>query len=250
MLCKMLFGPSFITVFLARMRPLCNSIGFVHRVKTCGVNLNVIWLQRQTLSNKNSNTKCLPSISREELRPIFERLSSKTLLLRCLKGFTQNQNEALNNTLWAKCSWGQLENAVGAAVLLWNRGAASMGSVLERVGVQELGWNTAAGYRSENKARIESMAVKCSSSYRKRRKQLRQERNKRNVIGVSYMSGGVVVGKTAKIKRRCSTSVTPKEADKVNKEGDIINICYVDDSDVIVKMHEKRGKQKKLYSSK
>eukprot|EP00795_Rhopilema_esculentum_P010875 gene10875-19698_t len=106
-------------------------------------------------------------------------------------------------------------------------------SLEKRVGVQELGWNTAAGYRSENKARIESMAVKCSSSYRKRRKQLRQERKKRNVIGVSYMSGGFVVGKTAETKRKCSTSVTPKESDKVNKEGDIINICFVDESDVI-----------------
>ena len=209
-----------------------------------------------TKTNTYSDKKCLPSVFREELRPIFERLSSKTLLQRCLKGFTQNQNEALNNSLWARCpkrvfvGKTKLENAVGAAVLLWNRGAASMGSVLERVGVQELGLNTAAGYRSENKARIESMAVKCSSSYRKRRKQLRQERKKRNVIRCFLHFRWFCCWQNCRNKKKMFNKCYTKESDKVNKEGDIINICFVDESDVIVKMHEKRGKQNKLYSSK
>ena len=79
----------------------------------------------------------------------------------------------------------KLESAVGTSVLLWNRGAASMGSILESIGVEELGYHTAAGYRSENRAQINNMAIKCTSKFRKRRKHLRQARKKRNVTGVS-----------------------------------------------------------------
>ena len=42
-------------------------------------------------------------IFRKELKPLFTRLSSDELLKRCLKGVTQNQNEALNSILWKKC---------------------------------------------------------------------------------------------------------------------------------------------------
>ena len=170
-------------------------------------------------SNTYSSDKCLPSVFRDELRPIFERLSSKTLLQRCMKGFTQNQNEALNNTLWAKCpkrvfvGRTKLESAVGSSVLLWNRGAASMGSVLETVGIKDLGFNTTTGYRSENKVRIQNMKVKCNSKYRKRRKQLRQARKKKNVTGVSYLSGGFGVGKVAE-----TTAETPKHINKKLQE--------------------------------
>ena len=34
---------------------------------------------------------------------LFERLTSDDLLKRCLKGYTQNQNEALNGTIWNRC---------------------------------------------------------------------------------------------------------------------------------------------------
>ena len=44
----------------------------------------------------------LPFIFQGELKPIFERLSSNELLQRCLKGYTQNQNEAINHVLWNK----------------------------------------------------------------------------------------------------------------------------------------------------
>ena len=40
----------------------------------------------------------------EELDPIFTRLSKDDLLSRCLKGMTQNQNEAVDGQLWSNCS--------------------------------------------------------------------------------------------------------------------------------------------------
>ena len=45
----------------------------------------------------------LPEVFMAELDPIFQRLSKDDLLNRCLKGITQNQNEAANGILWSKC---------------------------------------------------------------------------------------------------------------------------------------------------
>ena len=204
--------------------------------------------QRDCVSKTStySSAKCLPSVFRDELSPIFERLSSKTLLQRCMKGFTQNQNEALNNMLWAKCpkrvfvGRTKLESAVGSSVLLWNKGAASMGSVLEAVGIKDLGFNTAAGYRSENKVRIQNMTVKCNSKYRKRRKELRQARKKRNVTGVSYLSGGFLgVGKV--VERTAETHKNSNEKTAITT-GDEIKIHFVDERDVVLKIHQENGK--------
>ena len=36
------------------------------------------------------------------LKPIFKRLSDRSLLLRCLPGYSQNQNECLNSVVWSK----------------------------------------------------------------------------------------------------------------------------------------------------
>ena len=37
------------------------------------------------------------------MKHIFARLSSDTLLSHCKRGMTQNQNEPLSNTVWARC---------------------------------------------------------------------------------------------------------------------------------------------------
>ena len=37
------------------------------------------------------------------LLPLYERLSEKSLLIRCASGLTQNQNEAFNATIWQQC---------------------------------------------------------------------------------------------------------------------------------------------------
>ena len=41
----------------------------------------------------------LPSVIKNELFPIFQDLSSESLLSRCLHGLTQNANEALNHII-------------------------------------------------------------------------------------------------------------------------------------------------------
>ena len=58
------------------------------------------WRQEIFQDATYSDDKMLPSVFFNELRPIFEKLSKDELLSRCLKGFTQNQNESLNSQLW------------------------------------------------------------------------------------------------------------------------------------------------------
>jgi hypothetical protein len=59
--------------------------------------------------DKNDDTQLydednrLSEVFMDELDPILTRLSKDDLLIRCLKGITQNQNEAANGILWSKC---------------------------------------------------------------------------------------------------------------------------------------------------
>ena len=190
-------------------------------------------------TNTYTTAKCLPPIFREELKGLFERLSDKNLLQRCLKGYTQNQNESINNSLWVKCpkrvfvGSHRLETATAITVLIWNRGAASMGSVLERIGVEDLGINTMTGYRLENLSRIKNAAVKCQSKYRRRRRQLRHERKTRNVVGKNYLSGAYGTSKQPEV------TLAFNKRSLSNNGNNGIQIVFVDEKDIEVHCEKK-----------
>ena len=159
-------------------------------------------------TNTYSRSKCLPSVFRDELKHIFERLSDLNLLQRCQQGFTQNQNEAINNILWAKCpkrvfvGSSKIETAAASSVLTWNQGAGSMGLILERAGIDDLGSNTMAGFREENKTRVQNMAYKVLSKYRRRRRQLRHMRKQKASTGTHYLPGGFGTGKEPEVEKK------------------------------------------------
>ena len=50
-----------------------------------------------------NDTKQLPPVLKDELRPIFKSLTDDALLDQCLMGLTQNQNECINSVLWSRC---------------------------------------------------------------------------------------------------------------------------------------------------
>ena len=56
------------------------------------------------MTKKLQSKNYLISVFRKELKQIFERLSDSNLLRRSLKGLPQNQNEAIDATLWKRCS--------------------------------------------------------------------------------------------------------------------------------------------------
>ena len=52
-------------------------------------------------SHKNNCSKN-DRVFLELLKPVFRHLSERSLLLRCLPGYSQNQNESLNGVVWSK----------------------------------------------------------------------------------------------------------------------------------------------------
>ena len=88
-------------------------------------------------TNYYDQSRCLPAIFRTELLPLFTRLSKPELLNRCLKGLTQNQNEAINSILWKRCPKsvfvGHTKLAANTAqtVIHWNQGSASSANILK-----------------------------------------------------------------------------------------------------------------------
>lgn len=200
------------------------------------------WCRYQADQINNTSTynqsRCLPSVFRKELKYIFERLSDEKLLKRCLRGYTQNQNESLNNLLWSKCpkrifcGKRKLEAAAAQAVIIWNMGSAGQGEVLKNIGVKELGVHTITGYRKENSNRIYHAKLKVSSTYRRRRQYLRHDRKRKQTVTKAYKSGAF---STQKVPDKLHFSI--ETVDKNSVMNDITNadmavIKFVSDNDV------------------
>ena len=125
----------------------------------------------------------------DELNPTFTRLSKDDLLSRCLKGMTQNQNEAVNGQLWSKCSKTKLIFVEPGEFILQREytGAASKAVTMELCQVSP-GVNTMKALRQQDKLRIQSTSQKISKKYRKERQNLcSQKKSKRDEH--AYQSG-------------------------------------------------------------
>lgn len=87
------------------------------------------WCEFKRAGKMEDKPHHLDAVFLDLLMPTFTRLSDKDLLVRCLNGYTQNQNESFNTLIWKRCPtflWrgpGKIEIAVNLAVLYWNGGA-------------------------------------------------------------------------------------------------------------------------------
>ena len=121
-------------------------------------------------------------------------MSSDELLKRCLKGVTQNQNEALNSILWKKCPKSvfcgkqKLTACTAQSVIQWNQGAAGSATVLYACGVSKYVINILRGIHKENSTRIVQSSIKCKNRLNKRRQTLRQERKSKPADKQNYLS--------------------------------------------------------------
>ena len=81
----------------------------------------------------------IPPAVFDVMKPIYVRLTDRPLLERCLRGATQNINEAFNNMIWSMCpkvsfcSVETLQTAVHLAILQFNDGYKHMDAVLEEL---------------------------------------------------------------------------------------------------------------------
>ena len=130
----------------------------------------------------------------KELEPIFSRLSKGDLLNRCLKGMTQNQNEAANGMHWSRCpktkfcGARRVRIAACETVTLFNTGAASKAAVMELCGLTP-GINTTRALRLHDCIRIKNAAKKVSLTYRDQRRKLCAQR-KSKADKTAYQPGG------------------------------------------------------------
>ena len=136
----------------------------------------------------------LPEVFMEELAPIFARLSKDNLLSRCLKGITQNQNEAINGMLWSKCpktkfcGARKVTIAVCETIALFNTGAASKAMVMDIFGITP-GTNTMKALRLQDQSRIKAASKKVSEKYQKQRQKLRAQKKSKG-DKTAYQAGG------------------------------------------------------------
>ena len=174
----------------------------------------------------------LPEVFRDELKPLFTRLSRSDLLKRCLKGITQNQNEAINAVLWKKCPKSvfcgnaKLRNCAAQTVIHWNQGAGGTTTILSGFGIHP-GINTVVGFEKENTKRISSASVKISSRYRKRRQVLRQNRKSKPLDTNNYSSGAFSINKTVPDSEQPAV-----ELSKVVKND--LPITFIDEKNITV----------------
>ncbi|CAB4043696.1 Hypothetical predicted protein, partial [Paramuricea clavata] len=86
----------------------------------------------------------------EFLIPLFDRLSEKKLLKRCLPGLSQNANESVNSLVWNRCPKHRnrgiksVETAAASAIMQFNIGAAGRHGVMKELEISG-GYYTKAG---------------------------------------------------------------------------------------------------------
>ena len=111
----------------------------------------------------------LASAILDEVKPIYLRLTDRPLLERCVRGATQNANEALNRSIWhmcpkeSFCGVEAVETAVCLAIIINNCGHAKLASVIERLDC-EVGHFTSAELARLDASKTKYKARKASDS--------------------------------------------------------------------------------------
>ena len=84
----------------------------------------------------------IPKAVGKVIKPVFDRLSDRALLKRCLRGGTQNPNESLHATIWEHCPKQQyvgphsVKTAICLAVINFNDGAVALDGILQEFGLK------------------------------------------------------------------------------------------------------------------
>lgn len=115
------------------------------------------------------------------IKPIYSRLGSRSLLERCVAGFTQNANESLHSTVWQFCSKTLFQGRTGVeigcalAVCSFNKGSVVIGDICNRLELplSKENWTL---LRKRDERRVNKSVYKCSEQGQKRRKLARKKR--------------------------------------------------------------------------
>ena len=119
----------------------CNSTNEHPRHHLCPVGHDswCKWQVVQATGDVYDHKEPLPDSIVQLLRPIYARLGSRSLLEKCVQGYTQNANEALHSTVWKFCPkelfMGKtgVETACALAVCCFNDGSSSLAAISDRL---------------------------------------------------------------------------------------------------------------------
>jgi hypothetical protein len=135
-----------------------------------------------------------------DIKPLFSRLADKSLLEKCLHGYTQNQNEALNKEIWSlvpktinagACT---VHTAVALSVAISNNGWTAVERVAHRLHLQKGIW-LQRFVAALDQERLKGAHYKSLPTTKKARKLSRRKRKTRNEKlkaseGETYVPGG------------------------------------------------------------
>ena len=150
-----------------------------------------------TYDHEENRKKRLPQSFLPHLLPLYERLSDTALLMRCVAGLAQNQNEGFNATIWKRCpkerafSASSVKRAVHLAAISWNCGNSCYENMLHSLG---LGCNyfTKKVMNAKNNRRLSEAAnydVKKLHIKRKHKEKNQTERKAKYSCGDDYQPG-------------------------------------------------------------
>lgn len=137
----------------------------------------------------------------KKIEPIYARLSSDSLLEKCVTGKTQNANEALHQTIWAKCpktvfvARKTVEMAAGQAICEYNTGRLKSVTDLQKFSGVSPGKFTVKIAKKIDTKRLKTATKRKETKYEEYRKKkkvamlLEEERRRNYVWGRSFLSG-------------------------------------------------------------
>ena len=152
-------------------------------------------------TNTYRHKHTLPPVIVDLLKPVFDDLSSKSRLQKCLQGYTQNANESLHSTIWKYCPKENfvgrtvVETAVCLAIGIFNDGMEyTIPAILETAEVTSIGQTCREFFAQKDQLRLEKADSKFSDEGKQARKRARRIRKgyeqKIQVEGDTYVSGG------------------------------------------------------------
>ena len=139
----------------------------------------------------------LPVAVRDEIMHIFHNLSSEDLLKKCLHGFTQNNNECLNDLIWKILPkdvyvGSKIFNiGVASAIMSFTSGAKELCKVMEKLGMTP-GPFTQVFCQLKDRNRIDNMNRKSSVEGKKNvvnvtERYVKASRTPMKLMGVMFM---------------------------------------------------------------
>lgn len=136
----------------------------------------------------------------EAIKPVWKDLAKTELLVKCLSGYTQNQNEVLNSMVWKyfpkhkNHGLETVETAVGGAVPIFNDGCGSLMAILRKMDISRVKfcrqYCEEADAEHIRNAQRQAQLVSKQIRQARRRRRLGADEQQEEIAGQPYLAGG------------------------------------------------------------